>query len=86
MTLNTYESLLGGGIPKPAKILSVVGHDRESYRKDGINGAGPGSNLQGVSSVGNTIWKREMGGDQVDSQGPDEVPPSGVATDYVDDG
>ena len=67
------------------KIPADVEDDGKASRKDGINGAGPGSNVQGVGAVGVTLWKRELGGDRVDSQGPDGVPPSGGATDHRDD-
>ena len=55
---------MGGGIPKLAQILAAVGHDSEGSRKDGRNGAGPGSNVQDGGALSVTIWKRELGDDQ----------------------
>ena len=72
---------LGGGIPKSATISKAVGHDSKGARKNGSNGAGPGRNLQGGGAVCDVIWKREMVGDYLYTQGPDGVPPSGGATD-----
>ena len=46
----------------------------------------PGRNLQGGGTVGVTLWKRDLGGDQGYSQGPDGVPPSGGAIDHGDEG
>ena len=64
----------------------AVGHDIQGSRKDGINGAVPGRNVQGGDAVGATIWKRELGGYWGDAQGTDDVPPSGDAMDHGDDG
>ena len=64
----------------------AVGHDSEGARKDRINGAGPGRNVQGGGSVGDITWKRDLGGEQGDTHGNDGVPPSGGTTDNGDDG
>ena len=77
---------LGGGIPKPVKILEAVEHDSEGYREDRSNGLGPRNNVQGDSAVGVTIWKQELDGDRVGAQCPDGVSLSGGATDHGDDG
>ena len=63
------------GLTKTTESAEGVGDDSEGPRKDGINGAGPGSNVQGGGTVGVTIWKRELGGDRGDAQGPDGIPP-----------
>ena len=63
-----------------------MGGDSEGSRKDGSNGAGPGSNAEVVGTIGVTLWKLELGGDRVDDQGPDSVPPSGDAADHGDGG
>ena len=60
--------------------------DSEGSRKDGSICTGPESDVQGVGGVGDIIWQRELGGDRVDAQGPDGIPPSGGATDHRDDG
>ena len=62
-----------------------MGGDSECSIKYGSNGAGPGSNVQGGGAFGVTLWKRYLGGDRVDAQGPDGVSPSGGDTDHVDD-
>ena len=71
---------LGSGIPKPAQISEVLGHDSEVAIKDGGNGAGLGSNVKGSGSVGDNIWQQYLGGERGDSQVPDGVPPSGGAS------
>ena len=76
---------MGGGLPKPAEILEAVGDDSEGYRKDRRNGALLGINVQGDGAFGVTLWKRELGGDWGDAQGPDGIPPSGGATYHGDD-
>ena len=76
---------LGVGIPKPAQISEAVGHDSEGDRKYGRNGAGPGSDVQGGGAVGSIIWKRDLGGDWGDYQGPDGVTPLVSAKDNGDD-
>ena len=63
-----------------------MGVDSEGYRKDWSNSTVPGSNVQGVGSVGVTIWKRYMGGDRGDSQVLDDVLTLGGAMDHGDDG
>ena len=65
---------LVGGLTKPAEIAETVGGDSEGPRKDGSNGVGPGSNVQGGGAVGVTLWKLELGGDRGDAQGPDGIP------------
>ena len=77
---------MGSGITKPAQSSEAVEENSKGYRKDGRNGAGPGSNVQGGGTVGVTIWKQELGGDQGDTQDPGGVPPSVGATDQGDDG
>ena len=62
-----------------------MGHDSEGTRKDGINGAGLGSNIQGGGAVVAVIWKKYIGGYQVDAQGPDRISSSGGKTYYRDD-
>ena len=62
-----------------------MGDDSEGPRKDGINSAGPGRNLQGGGAIRVTLWKRELGGDQGDDQGPDGIPPVISKTDHRDD-
>ena len=62
-----------------------MGRDSKGYRKDGINGAGTGINVQGYGTVGATIWNQDMGGDQGDAQGPVGISLSGGATDHGDD-
>ena len=62
-----------------------MGDDSEGSRKDGSNGVGPWSNVQGSGAVGDNLWKQYLGGDQIYSQGPDGIPPSGGATDHGDD-
>ena len=52
-----------------------MGDDIEGPRKESNNGVGPGRNLQGSGAVSVTLWKRELGGDQVNVQGPDSIPP-----------
>ena len=42
--------------------------------------------MQGGDVVGAVIWKREMGVDQGDAQGPDGISPLGGATDHGYDG
>ena len=66
---------LGGGILKPAQRLEAVGHGSRGSREDG-------SNVKGSGEVCINIWNRELGGDQVDAQGPDGIPPSGGATNH----
>ena len=63
-----------------------MGHDSKCARKDGSNVTGPGSYVQDGDAVGDSIWQRELGGDRVDVQGSDGVPPSGGATDHRYDG
>ena len=63
-----------------------MGGDSEGSRKDGSNGAGPGSNAEVVGTIGVTLWKLELGGDRVDDQVPHSVPPSFGATDHGDYG
>ena len=60
--------------------------DSEGPRKENSNGAGPGRNVQGGGAVGINLWKKELGGDRGDAQGPDGVPPLGGAKDHRDDG
>ena len=63
------------GLPKPTEIMEAAGGDSEVPRKDGRNGAVVGSNVQGDVAFGVTLWKRELGIDRGDSQGPDGIPP-----------
>ena len=77
---------MGGGIPKPAQISEAVGGDSDGSREEGRTGTVPGSDVQCSGTVGVTLWKRDIGDDQGDAQGPDGVPPSGSATDHGDDG
>ena len=63
-----------------------MGHDSKGTRKGGSNFAVPGRNSQGVGSVGAVIYQKELGGDRGYAQFPDEVPPTGGATDHGDDG
>ena len=58
----------------------------EGDRKYGRNGAGPGRNVQGGGAVGAIIWKQKMGGDQINDQSTDRVPPTGGTTDHGEDG
>ena len=60
-------------------------HSSEGARKDGSNGAVPGSNVQGGGKVGAIIQQRELGGDWGDDQSPGGVPPLVRATDHMDD-
>ena len=62
-----------------------MGDDSESFRKEGSNSAGLGSNLQGGGAVSVIIWKRELGGERVDAKVTDSVPPLSSATDHRDD-
>ena len=64
----------------------AVGNDSKGSRKDGGNGAGLGRNIQGGGTVGVTLRKRELGGDQGDDQVTDGVPTLVVTTDLGDDG
>ena len=45
----------------------------------------PGINVQGVGAVDITLWKKDLGGDQGDAQGPDGITQSGGATYHEDD-
>ena len=63
------------GLPKHAETTESMGDDSAGPRKDGINGVGPGRNVQGGGAVGVTLWKRELGGDRGDAQGPDGIIP-----------
>ena len=64
----------------------AVGDNSEGSIKYGIIGAGPGRNVQGGGAIGVTLWKRELGGDQLGAQDPEGVPPSGGTTDHRDYG
>ena len=66
--------------------LKAVGHDSEGARKGGSNGVVPKSNVKGGGVVVAIIWHQDLGGDQVDAQGTDDVPPSGGTTDHGDNG
>ena len=63
----------------------MEGDDIEGSRKYKSNSVVPGINLQGVGAVSVTLWKRKLGGDRGDAQGPDGIPPSGDATYNGDD-
>ena len=76
------KQLFGGGIHKPAHSSEAVGHNIKGDGKDGINGAGPGRNLQGGGAVNDIIRHLKLGGDWGDAQGPDGVPLSGGAMDH----
>ena len=69
-----------------AQISEAVGHGSQGARKDGSNGAGLGSDVQGGVPISAVLWKLELGGDRGDDQGPDGVPPSGGVMDHGDDG
>ena len=64
----------------------AAGHGSEGDRKDGINGAVLGRDVQGGGAVGDILWQRYLGGNRVYAQGPGGVPPSVAATDHGDDG
>ena len=66
---------LGGGIPKPAKMLEAVDHVSKGDRKDRSNGMSPGRNVQGGGTVSDIILQQLLVGDRGDAQGPDIVPP-----------
>ena len=65
--------------------MEAVGHDSEGDIEDGRNGSGPGIDVQVGGAVGAIIWRQDMGGDWVDAQGTDVVPPPGSATYHRDD-
>ena len=44
------------------------------FQKNGSNVAVPGNCLHGSGAVGVNLWKRELGGGWVDTQGPDGIP------------
>ena len=77
---------MGGVIPKPAQSSSTVGRDSKVSRKYRSNSEVPGRNVQGGGAVGTNIWKRDLGGDRGDYQGPDGIPPAGGAKDHGGDG
>ena len=65
--------------------MEVVGYDIDGPGTDGIKTAVPWSNLQDSSTVGVTLWKRELGGDQGDAQCPDGISPENGTTYHRDD-
>ena len=86
MDYRIQQQLLGSNVSKSAQSSETVEDDSESSIKDGRNGMGPGINVQGGGTVGVTIWKQELVGDQGDAQGPDSITQSGGATYHKDDG
>ena len=64
----------------------AVGHDSEGSRDNVSSGAGLRINVQGFGAVVVTLWKKELGGNRVDAQVPDDVTPLVGATDQGDDG
>ena len=65
--------------------MEAEGHGGEGDRKDGRNGAVPGSYVQRGGPVGAITWQQEIGGDRGDAQGPGGVPPSGGVMVHRDD-
>ena len=64
----------------------AVGHYSEGSRYNVSSGAGLEINVQGFGAVVVTLWKKELGGNRVDAQVPDDVTPLVGATDQGDDG
>ena len=62
-----------------------MGHGSEGTRKDGRNGAGPGSDVQGGGAISTIIWQQDLDVDQGDAQGTVGVPPLGGTMDHRDD-
>ena len=77
---------MGRVLPKPVERLEAIGDDSEGPRTYKSNGAVPGRNTQGGSTVNVTLCKRELGGDQGDAQGPNGIPPYIGSMDHRDDG
>ena len=46
----------------------AVGYEDEVTDKDGSNGAGKGDDVQGGGSDVATLWERELGGNEGDSE------------------
>ena len=63
-----------------------MGGDSKGPTKDGSNSAVLMKNVHGSSASGVTLWKQELDGDWGDSQGPDDIPPSGGMPYHRDDG
>ena len=63
-----------------------MGDDSEGPRKDRSNITGSGRNVQGIGTVGVTLWKQELGGDWGNVQGPDKISLSSGTTDHGDNG
>ena len=76
---------IGQRSTKTCGKLGCSGHGSKGAIKDGSNGAGPGGDVQGGCTVSAIICQQELGGDWGGFQVPDEVPPLGGATDYMDD-